>query len=308
MNLTLVVLAAGLGSRYGGLKQIEPVGPSGETLMDYALYDAQRAGFHNVVFVIQSSMLHDLRASRWYGVLENLHCDYVVQELTSLPESVPILPERTKPWGTGHAVWTALEHITEPFAIINADDFYGARSYRLMAEFLQQRKNVDTQHCMVGYRLERTLSAHGTVSRGICRVDDGGLLESVVERTKIFRDGDVILSQNADNHPIELQPDDTVSMNMFGFTPAVKTVFQEQFVAFFEQLPVSQRQTAEFYLPSVVQHCISSGQGTVRVLQSPETWFGLTYQEDKPAARERISECVKNEIYPNPLWQTMKGR
>lgn len=306
MSLTLVVLAAGLGSRYGGLKQVEPVGLRGETLMDYALYDAQRAGFTNVLFVVQASMVNDLQSSRWYGNLENLACDYIVQDITTVPAGITVSPERRKPWGTGHAVWTALTRITQPFAVINADDFYGARSYRLIAEFLLERNNHDTQYCMAGYRLERTLSDHGTVSRGICTVSRDGFLQSVIEQTAIYRDGTDIITKNTDNSIQQLHPEDTVSMNMFGFTPAIKPVFQEQFELFFQELAESQYNTAEFYLPSVVQHCIRSGFGTVRVLQSPETWFGLTYRQDALEARERISQYVQNAVYPDPLWRTMK--
>ncbi len=293
MKPTLLVLAAGLGSRYGGLKQVEPVGPSGEIILEYSVYDALQAGFSRVVFVIRKDIEKDFRdciGSRLEGKVD---IDYVFQELTSVPESFKVPAGRRKPWGTGHAILVAKEAIKTPFAAINADDFYGRAAFQLVAEELASRQQ--NRYAMVGFTLRNTLSEYGSVSRGLCQLNEDGFLESVVEHPTIFQRGEGALSEGQN-----LTGDETVSMNLWGFQPSLFGHLETQFEQFLEER--GQQEKSEFYIPSVVDRLIQEDQAEVRVRTSPDRWFGVTYPEDKPVVVEGIQTQVGQGLYPESLW------
>jgi NDP-sugar pyrophosphorylase family protein len=294
---TLLVLAAGMGSRYGGIKQIDPVGPSGETIMDYSIYDALRAGFGKVVFVIRRSIEHPFREAVGRRFEERVEVEYVFQELDDLPPRSCVPDGRTKPWGTAHAVLMAARVIREPFGVINADDFYGAESYRLLARQLRAG-NVD--YSMVGFILRNTLSDFGAVSRGVCRVDDEEYLEEVVELTRIERDGVRAKYTDLAGRINELSGDEVVSMNMWGFTPRVFEELHEHFQRFLER-NASDAQ-AESYLPGAMNELVRSGQERVRVLRTNDAWCGVTYRGDRPRVLESIRRLVLEGDYPERLW------
>jgi len=289
---SLLVLAAGMGSRYGGLKQIDPVGPSGETMLDYSVFDALRAGFGRVVFVIRrdfEAVFRERVASKYVGRIE---VDFVFQSLDALPPGITAPAGREKPWGTGHATWCAREKVGEPFAVINADDFYGADSFRQLGNFLS-RANA-TEAAMVGFRLGNTLSEAGAVSRGICRADSGGRLLSVTERTGIVP---------ADTQPGgSLSPQTIVSMNCWGFTPAIFPQLDREFAAFLRDALPAAPTKAEFYLPAAVSNLIARGELQVQVLPTESQWFGVTYREDKPTVVASIQALVAAGAYPERLW------
>ena len=296
-----MILAAGMGSRYGGMKQVDPFGPSGETITDYSIYDALRAGFDRVVFVISPKMEEDFRTSYIRKFPSGVEVDYVIQSIEDIPEGYTLPGDRVKPWGTAHAVLMAMDVISEPFAVINADDYYGRESYRIMHDFLiRTTDEVPGQYCMVGFRLERTVSEHGSVARGICRVDDHGFLREIVERTRVYLDHGAIVFEDDDGKVHELDPADTVSMNLFGFTPDffhhVKVIFSD-FIR--ESL---NNPKAELYIPLVIDRLINSGEARMSVLQTPETWFGVTYREDRPKVLKAIRDLVDSGVYPEALW------
>jgi NDP-sugar pyrophosphorylase family protein len=299
-DLTLLVLAAGLGSRYGSLKQMDQFGPSGESIIDYSVYDAIRAGFTKVVFVIRRSMEEQFKevfSDRFAG---RIRVEYVFQELDSLPEGFQIPSGREKPWGTGHAVWVAADRIKEPFAVINADDFYGAESFQRIADFL--RKAEAKSYCLVGYQLDKTLSDHGYVSRGICEVDDDQHLRSVTERTHIERSSDQqIVYRTEKGKEVPLPGDTTVSMNLMGFSADVFSVFRSCLIEFLKEYGNEPKK--EFFLPSVVNEIISSGLAPVKVVHTPESWFGVTYPEDKAVAQHSLQTLVEKNVYPSNLWK-----
>jgi NDP-sugar pyrophosphorylase family protein len=290
MALTLVVLAAGMGSRYGGLKQIDPVGPEGETVLDYAVFDAIRAGFTRVVFVIRrdfEDLFRDKIGARYAG---KIAVDYVFQSLGALPPGFTVPAEREKPWGTGHAVWCAREAVKENFAVINADDFYGADSFRQLAAFLGVARGP--AYAMVGFRLANTLSEHGAVSRGVCVAGADGALVSITEHTGIT--------------PVEVgagrkfSGSELVSMNCWGFTPALFAGLDGQFREFLTARGSELK--AEFYLPAAVSTQIARGEAAVRVLPTDSTWFGVTYREDKPRVTAAIAALVEAGKYPAGLF------
>lgn len=290
MSLTLVVLAAGMGSRYGGLKQIDPVGPGGETVLDYAVFDALRAGFTRVVFVIRKDfedLFRNAIGARYAG---RATVDYVFQSLDALPPGFTVPAGREKPWGTGHAVWCAREALSGDFAVINADDFYGADSFQRLAQFLARARGG--AFAMVGFRLANTLSEHGTVARGICTSDEAGMLRTVVERTGI--------------DPKDVGPghafsgEEIVSLNCWGFTPALFAGLDRQFREFLKTR--AHEPKAEFYLPAAVSAMIERGEATVRVLPTESSWFGVTYREDKPRVEASIAALVQAGRYPAKLW------
>ncbi|WP_414662586.1 nucleotidyltransferase family protein [Horticoccus sp. 23ND18S-11] len=292
MSLSLVVLAAGMGSRYGGLKQIDPVGPGGETVLDYAVYDALRAGFDRIVFVIRrdfEALFREKIGARYAG---RAAVDYVFQSLDALPAGSVPPAGREKPWGTGHAVWCARAAIRGGFAVINADDFYGADSFRQLADFLRGKTTTDTGYAMVGFRLANTLSEHGTVARGVCSSDRTGALSSIVEQTGIAA-ADVGAGKKYTGEEI-------VSMNCWGFTPAFFAGLDAQFRAFLAERGSELK--AEFYLPAAVSTLIARGEATVRVLPTESTWFGVTYREDKPRVEAAIVGLVQAGLYPAKLW------
>lgn len=292
--LTLVVLAAGMGSRYGGLKQVDPVGPSGEILLEYSVYDALKAGFERVVCVIR----RDLEAAFDEHVGSRLRgrvaLEYAFQQLEDLPPGFSLPPERTKPWGTGHAIWSCRDLISGPFLAINADDYYGPESYRLLAEHL---KSSQTDYAMAGYRLRNTLSEFGSVSRGICQTDANGWLQSVEEHTKIAtQNGDIV---SLDAGARKLTGDEIVSMNFWGLQPPIFDQLLKQFQQFLEGDPGPK---GELYIPLVLDKVIRQGEGRVKVLPSPESWFGVTYPDDKPRVVEQIRNRVKLGQYGEQLW------
>ncbi len=294
MQPTLLVLAAGMGSRYGGLKQLDPVGPSGETVLDYAVFDARRAGFGRVVFVIRRDFEEVFRAQIGAKYAGRIAVDYVFQALDALPAGHPVPAGREKPWGTGHAVWCAREAVREPFAVINADDFYGADSFAQLASFLAApaAPGGPAPFAMVGFRLANTLSEHGAVARGICRAGADGLLESITEHTGILA---------ADVGPGRAYSGQEIaSLNCWGFTPALFAGLDRQLGAFLAERGGEAK--AEFYLPTAVSGLIAGREATVRVRPTESTWFGVTYREDKPRVVAAIAELVRAGQYPAKLF------
>ncbi len=290
MAPTLLVLAAGMGSRYGGLKQIDPVGPAGETVLDYAVFDAQRAGFGRVVFVIRKDFEELFREKIGARYAGRIAVDYVFQSLDVLPAGFAVPPGREKPWGTGHAVWCARAAVEENFAVINADDFYGADSFAQLATFLADARG--NQAAMVGFRLANTLSEHGAVSRGVCIADAAGALRSITEQTGI------LASEIGPGK--KFSGDELVSLNCWGFTPALFGALDGQLREFLTVRGGEAK--AEFYLPAAVSEQIAHGQAGVRVLPTASAWFGVTYREDKPRVTAAIAELVRRGVYPASLW------
>lgn len=295
-DLTLLVLAAGMGSRYGGLKQLDPMGPSGETLLDYSVYDALQAGFTRVVFVIRKDFESEFRervGSRYQGRVD---VDYVFQDLSDLPTGYSVPEGREKPWGTAHAIWAARAAVNEPFLAINADDFYGTDSYHLLATHLASAK--EGEFAMAGYKLRNTLSENGSVSRGICEVDAEDALLSVQEFTKLEKRGEGAVDKEGPETPFT--GEESVSLNFWGFTPSVFEFLTKGFEAF---LAVEGKALkSEYYIPSAVAAMITSGGASVKVLRTGATWFGVTYREDKPGVVARLARFVEDGTYPSPLW------
>ncbi|MEZ4825349.1 MAG: nucleotidyltransferase [Bacteroidia bacterium] len=299
MKPTLLILAAGIGSRYGSLKQIDGLGPHGETIIDYSVYDAIRAGFGKVVFVIRKSIEQEFKDSFSGKFSSLIEVDYVLQEIEYVPSGLTYIQDRVKPWGTGHAVWVSRDAISAPFAMINADDFYGKEAFETMAGFLTRVDVSRPDFCMVGYKLENTLSENGFVSRGVCVSDPNGFLQSVTERTKIGRSGDHIVFQEGESEVV-LAPDTIVSMNMFGFTPAFFPLAEAYFSDFIRENGMNPK--SEFYVPSVLSRMIDENKGSVKVLSSNATWFGVTYKEDRPVVVEKIEALINRGDYPRKLW------
>lgn len=302
MSPTLLVLAAGIGSRYGGLKQIDPVGPNGETIIDYSIYDAIRSGFGKLVFVIRCDMDAEFRALIEQKLQNRLPVEYVYQELSMLPAPFPAPPTRKKPWGTGHAVLVAETVIDSPFAVINADDFYGAHSFQVLSDYLKAVAAGEvTNYAMVGFVLCNTLSEFGTVARGVCRVNDQYFLEQVVEITNITKEGrQAKYIDDATGEVKQLSGDEIVSMNMWGFTPSIFDHLRHQFTEFLQQYGLAEK--SEFYIPAVVNQLVLTDQAQVKVLKSRDSWFGVTYKEDKPQVRRNIENLIAQGVYPAKLW------
>lgn len=299
----LVVMAAGMGSRYGGAKQIEPVGPSGEIILDYAVYDAIQAGFGKVVFVINRKIEDAFREKVGDAISGRVEVAYAFQELDScLPAGRTVPPGRTKPWGTGHAVLCAGSAVTGPFAVINADDYYGRGAFTILAEYLRGAADSDGvyDYCMVGYVLRNTLTAHGHVARGVCDVRADGSLASIVERTKIQAFGEAVRYTEDGEHWIDISGDSTVSMNMWGFTPSFMDELAARFPAFLDANRDEAR--AEYFMPTVVNELIGQGKARVHVLHTDERWFGMTYRSDMADVRRAIREKIAEGIYPENLW------
>jgi NDP-sugar pyrophosphorylase family protein len=301
MDTTLLVLAAGMGSRYGGIKQLDQLGPSGETIMDYSIYDAIRAGFNKVVFVIRHDFEEDFREIFIDKLQGKVKVEIAYQELTNIPEGFTFHPERKKPWGTAHAMLVAKDAIKEPFAVINADDFYGKEAYQTMADFLKNTAEPGKfEYSMMGYKLANTLSEYGSVSRGICKVDDDGYLQSVEEHTKIERDDSGKVLSHTNEGTMELPEDSLVSMNFWGFDPSIFDIIQNDFVVFLKKH--SQELKSEVYTPKVVDNVIKRGQGKVKMLTSDAKWFGITYADDKPKTMENLRKLTEDNEYPSNLW------
>jgi NDP-sugar pyrophosphorylase family protein len=302
MKPTLLVLAAGMGSRYGSLKQMDGIGPNHEAIIDYSIYDAIRAGFGRVVFVIRHSFEKEFREvfspERFKG---RIAVDFVFQELDNLPEGFAVPEGREKPWGTNHAVMQGDTVIKdEPFAVINADDFYGAEAYAGMAEYLRGLAGGQNKYCMMGYKIHNTLSEHGSVSRGICETDAAGNLTDMVERTKIFNTGGRIFYQD-ETGDHDLPADALVSMNMFGFTPDYFRHSETYFPTFLKENEKNLK--AEFFIPLMVNKLINDGVAEMKVLSSDAKWFGVTYKEDKPAVIAKLNALIAAGKYPANLWE-----
>lgn len=300
MKPTLFVLAAGMGSRYGGLKQLDGLGPNGETIMDYSIYDAIRAGFGKVVFVIRKSFEKDFMDIVAKKYKNQIDIEIVFQDITDVPEGFSYNPERSKPWGTNHAVLMGKDVIKEPFAVINADDFYGKESFQILADFLNNVEGKQGDYCMIGYRVGNTLSESGTVSRGVCAVDEKGNLTNVVERTSIEEKGGAIIYVDENSLEVKLEPNTPVSMNMWGFTPDYFEYSLEGFKTFLKEN--GDKLKSEFYIPTVVNDLIVARKATCKVLDTPSKWFGVTYAEDRQQVVLKINELIKKGVYPEKLF------
>jgi UTP-glucose-1-phosphate uridylyltransferase len=290
-------MAAGMGSRYGGLKQIDPVGPSGETLMDYSIFDALRAGFAKVVFVIRKDIEQAFKETIGAKFEKRVPVQYVFQELSGIPPGFKVPEGRTKPWGTTQAVLVAEGVVNEPFAVINADDFYGAEGYRVLAEHLE---SGSPDYAMVGFVLRNTLSDFGSVARGVSRADSGNYLETVAELTSVERDGNGAKNTDPAGNVTSLTGDELVSMNMWGFNPQIFPQLRERFHAFLEHS--GNELKSEHYVPAAVNELVSSGKARVKVLRTNDAWFGVTYREDRPRVVDSIAALVQKGKYPDRLW------
>ncbi|MEM1086058.1 MAG: sugar phosphate nucleotidyltransferase [Verrucomicrobiota bacterium] len=302
MKPTLIVLAAGMGSRYGGLKQMDPMGPNGETVLDYSVFDAIRAGFGKVVFVIREDFAEAFREGVGARFAGRIKVDYAFQRLDDLPEGFSIPKGREKPWGTSHAVRAARDVVDGPFAVINADDFYGADAYAVIARWFEAHPGNDGKdhYAMVGYPLRNTLSDHGSVNRGICQTDDGGLLTEVEEIVEIARGDDGIArGQRIDGSSIEIDVASPVSMNFWGFTRSFFDQLEESFISFLKESGSELK--SECYIPTVVDDLIRNGGADCAVLETSASWFGVTYPDDKPHVVNSIAALIENGAYPSPL-------
>jgi len=300
MRPTLLVLAAGMGSRYGGLKQIDPMGPSGETILDYSVFDAIRGGFGKVVFIIRPDFENDFRERIAAKFAERIEVGFAFQTLDRLPAGFGVPPGREKPWGTTHAILCAREAITTPFAVINADDFYGRDSYAVLGRRLANLGNADLDFCMVGFTLKNTLSDHGTVARGVCRTDADHRLTDIQELTKIARTAEGAEHRGEDGTVIRLTGEEPVSMNMWGFTPAIFPLLEADFRAFLQAKGGELK--SESYIPMAVGNLVAAGRARCEVLRTSSAWFGVTYREDKPAVQASILAQVRQGSYPSALW------
>ncbi len=300
MKPTLVILAAGMGSRYGGLKQVDPVGPSGETIMDYSIYDAVRCGFNRVVFVIRRDFEAIFKQTIGAKYKNLVDVDYAYQATDDLPIGYSVPSDRSKPWGTAHAIYAAREVVKAPFAAINADDFYGQHAFCTLADFLSREPSSGGLHfAMVGYLLAQTLSENGSVARGVCKLGKDGLLETVTEMTKLVRLEGGIENQENPDAPVKLTGQERVSMNMWGFTPQLFDELGERFPQWLERNVRNSK--AEWYIPFVVDELVKEGKADVAVLPTESSWFGVTYREDKPKVIEAIQKLVDAGAYPVQL-------
>ncbi|HAO45410.1 MAG TPA: nucleotidyltransferase [Ferruginibacter sp.] len=298
MQPTLLILAAGMASRYGSMKQVQGFGPSGETIMDYSIYDAIRAGFGKVVFIIRKDFADDFKAKFEPKLKGKIKTGYVYQEMDSYLGELKAPADRTKPWGTGHAVLCAKEVISEPFAVINADDYYGRDAFVKAADFLNN-KCSDKQYAIIGYELAKTLSEHGTVSRGVCQVDDKNNLVSIKERTKIYREGtDIVYEDEAGKHTVP--SGSSVSMNFWCFHPALFGPTEKQFLEFVKENNANIK--AEFFIPLMAEDFMDHQGGHISVIPTSSKWFGVTYKEDAPVVKASVDKLVADGEYPASLW------
>ena len=298
---TLLILAAGMGSRYGGLKQMDAFGPNGETILDYSIYDAIRAGFKKVVFVIRKSFSEEFQKFFANKFEDKVEVSYIFQELDILPNDYVFLPERSKPWGTAHAVWVAKNEISGPFAVINADDFYGRSAYDIVANFLNNDKSAK-RYALVAYQLKKTMSEHGTVNRGVCTVHADQTLKKIVETLKIgYDDTGAIYYNDSEGKKQILAYDTLVSMNMWAFFPDFFDHCGHIFSSFLNKY--GQQLKSEFFIPLLIDQLISSGIKKVDVLSCPEEWFGVTYKDDKPFVMDKLRNLIHDGVYPENLWE-----
>lgn len=303
----LVVMAAGMGSRYGGLKQIDPVGRHGEAILDFSVYDAWEAGFETVVIVIKEAIRADFMETVGARLAASpVEIRYAFQELHKLPQGYTVPEGRIKPWGTSHAVLCAAQAIDgAPFAVINADDYYGKAAYKTMYQALCNARDAEKyDYCMVGYRLDKTVSDHGSVARGICTKNGEGYLTSIVERTNIEKhEGGIRFSADAGASWQELAPDTVVSMNMWGFTPSFLEELEKGFAPFLDQALETNPMKGEYFLPSAVEGLVAAGRARVRVLTSPDQWYGVTYAADRPVVVQALADMTDRGLYPAGLWK-----
>lgn len=300
MKPTLYVLAAGMGSRYGGLKQLDGVGPQGQTIMDYSIYDALQAGFGKVVFVIRHDFEADFREKILSKYQGHVPTEVVFQSVDALPEGFTVPEGRTKPWGTNHAIMMGAKAISEPFAVINADDFYGRDAFEVIAKELMRPRDRKGDYCMVGFRVGNTMTENGSVARGVCENKDG-FLSSVVERTAISYDPEHRIVFTDENGQVQtLEPNTPVSMNMWGFTPDYFDFSEREFVKFLDHDLNTPK--AEFFIPLCIDTLINSGEATVKVLDTDSKWFGVTYSADRPAVVEKFAQLAADGEYPTPLF------
>ncbi len=302
-NLTLVIMAAGMGSRYGGLKQIDAVGENGEIIIDYSIYDAIKAGFNKLVFIITKDLDKAFREVIGDRISKYVDVEYAYQELDGLPAGYSVPDGRTKPWGTGHAIISAADKIDGPFAVINADDFYGRETFTTLANYLSQTDNSKKavwDFCMAGFILKNTVTENGHVARGICTVDENGYLKDIVERTKIMYQGDKICYTEDEETWHELDSDSIVSMNCWGFTKEFLPEIKGMFPNFLDENMGNLK--AEFYLPTAVDTLLKEGKCNVKVLKTNDKWFGVTYRQDKPVVEAAIREMTAAGKYPKKLW------
>jgi hypothetical protein len=299
MKPTLLVLAAGMGTRYGGNKQLDEVGPSGETIIDYSIYDAIRAGFGKIVFVIRRDIEEQVKERFVNKLKGRIEVDYVFQEITNLPEGVKVTPDRQKPWGTSHAILVTSQKIKEPFGVINADDYYGVESFRILHDFLVNDKNPNS-YCIVGYKMKNTLSEHGHVNRGVCGVDDNGLLQNIVETKEIEKTHNGATAPGSEGTVQQFTGNEVVSMNLWGFKPSCFSFLGEEFRNFIDSNGMDLK--AELDIPTSIDKFVKSGEITIKILMSNERWFGVTYRDDKPYVVDSISNMISKGIYPARLY------
>jgi len=298
MKPTLLILAAGMASRYGSMKQIDGFGPNGETIIDYSIYDAINAGFGKVVFIIKEEFVENFKAIFEPKLNGKIETDYVFQNFDLKQFGIDEEIERAKPWGTAHAILSARNTITEPFCVINADDFYGFDAYKKMVDFLNDEVS-GSNYSMIGYEIGKTLSEYGSVSRGVCKVDSAGNLEEIVERTKVYKDGDSIVYEE-DDKKYPLAVDTRVSMNFWGFTPEVFKATEDLFKIF--AIENKDNPKAEFFIPLVAENLVKTQAADFKVIPTDNKWFGVTYKEDKPIVKASIDQLVKDGVYPENLW------
>jgi len=301
----LLIMAAGMGSRYGGLKQIDPVGSAGELIIDFSLYDAMRAGFKKVIFIVKKENESDFRALIDGGAGKFLETEYAFQTLSDIPKEFSVPEGRVKPWGTCHAVLSAKHLIDSPFAVINADDFYGSDAFQKSYDFLAlSEDDAKLSCCMIGYKLENTLTEHGHVARGICDVSGGGFLTGIVERTRVMRSGgQIAFSEDEGNTWVEIKENSLVSMNFWGFSKKILSNFEEKFSIFLANAIKNDPLKSEFYLPAAVGQLINEGRADFKVLMSNDRWHGVTYKDDKAAVVAAIQAMKNTGIYPGILWK-----
>jgi len=301
-NPTLVIMAAGMGSRFGGLKQVTPVDPEGHPIIDYSLFDAWRAGFRDVVFIIKRELEEDFRTRVGNRMEPYFNVSYVFQELDRLPEGYSVPEGRTKPWGTGHAIACCKGVVDGPFAVINADDFYGRTAFSAVYDYLKNNTN-DNQYAMVGYQVRNTVTENGSVSRGVCQVENG-LLTGITERTKIYKKGNDAQFTEDDGVTFTHLPGDTlVSMNLWGFTTSLLDELWARFPTFLDSAMANNPLKGEYYLPFVVNEQLSDGSASVRVLPCEESWYGVTYREDLDSVKAAIAQMKEQGLYTANLWE-----
>lgn len=301
----LVVMAAGMGSRYGGLKQIDPVDEYGHIIIDFSIYDAVRAGFEKVIFIIKKENEADFKAAIGDRISQKIEVEYVFQDLHDLPEGFEVPKGRVKPWGTGHAVASCVGTVDSPFVVINADDYYGSRAFQMAYDFLVSHEDDEKyRYMMVGYQVENTLTENGHVARGVCETDADGYLADINERTRIEKHGDVTeYTEDEGKTWVQIPAGSTVSMNMWGFSASILKELQQRFAAFLQENLDKNPLKCEYFLPFVVDELLKEGRATVQVLKSEDRWYGVTYKEDKPQVMAAIRALKEQGLYPNKLWE-----